>query len=345
MSATILSQIAKIRNFERGHRATQVINTGLRFGLLNALADSVEGLTPAELALKLMLHEPFLRIWCQTAYHFEILNCDEQGRFILQPYLDQVLGLDLSYPCHPEREVCAMDTPQPREEDDPLGRFVRSGRPVRLTNSPELSWGRFQATKSISTIFQSMIFPEQGGLHNRLQKGCSVLDIGCGSGQLILDFAHRYQKSSFVGIDPDFFGIDQVEQAIAELALEDRVSVLNLGGEEMDFIEKFDVALMVLTLHEILPDIRPKVLAKAFQALKKEGGLWVLDYPFPGKLEDFRNPRYEYGIVEQYFEAMGGIVHISQQKQDELLSQAGFKAIERRSVGDGGLLDFLTARK
>ena len=42
---TILDQIAKVRAFEKGHRATQVINTGFRFGMLDALAESLEGLT------------------------------------------------------------------------------------------------------------------------------------------------------------------------------------------------------------------------------------------------------------------------------------------------------------
>lgn len=71
----------------------------------------------------------------------------------------------------------------------------------------------------------------------------------------------------------------------------------------------------------------------------------ILDYPYPSRLEDFRTPRYDYGIIEQYFEAMGGIVHIAKEEQDELLSNAGFKTIERMPVGDGGLLDFITAMK
>ncbi len=102
---------------------------------------------------------------------------------------------------------------------------------------------------------------------------------------------------------------------------------------------------MVLTLHEILPEVRPEALMKTFQALKKGGRLLILDYPYPGRLEDFRNPRFDYGIIEQYFEAMGGIVHIAEEEQDELLSRAGFKTIERMPVGDGGMLDFITARK
>ncbi len=342
---TILSQIAKVRNFEKGHRATQVINTGFRFGMLNALAESLEGLTVPELALQLMLFEPFLKIWCQTAYHFEILDCDEQGRFKLQNFLEEVLGLDLLFQAHQPKEESPLRTFQPNEGDDPLSRYIRTGRPVYINQLPEISFSRCRATRSLSTIYQAMIFPEWVHLKKQLDEGCAYLDIGCGSGQLILDFAQMFKKSIFTGIDPDSYGIEQAEQVIAERGLEDRVSVINRGGEEMDFIEKFDLAGMSLTLHEILPEVRQEALVKTFQALKKRGCLLILDYPYPGRLEDFRNPRYDYGIIEQYFEAMGGIVHISQEEQDALLSKAGFQAIERMTVGEGGMLDFIAATK
>jgi SAM-dependent methyltransferase len=338
---TILNQISKIRNFEKGHRATQVINTGFRFGILNALAESLEGLTVPELSLKLILHEPFLKIWCQTAYHFEILDSDELGRFKLQSFLDEVLGLDFPLPNHP----VPMSGPQKIEEDDPLGRFIRTGKTAYTINTPETSFSRCRTTRSMATIFQSMIFPELEYLKKQLDEGCAFLDIGCGTGQLILGFAYRFKKSTFTGVDPDRYGIDQAEQAIIEQGLEDRVYVANMGGEELDITEQFDLAAMVLTLHEILPEPRPEALMRIFQALKKGGRLMILDYPYPSRLKDFRNPRYEYGIIEQYFEAMGGIVHISEEEQGELLSRAGFTKIERIAVGEGGMLDFITAVK
>jgi SAM-dependent methyltransferase len=342
---TILSQIAKIRNFEKGHRAAQVINTGFRFGILSALADSLEGMTVPELALRLMLYEPFLRIWCQTAYHFEVLDCEEKGRFKLQAFLCEILGLDLLFPIHPQNQENPLRLSQPNEADDPFSLYIRTGRVFPMDNLPEASFRRCRATKSIFTIFQSMIFPQQEDLESRLAEGCAYLDIGCGSGQLVLDFAQRFKKSNFVGVDPDIHGIEKADQIIAELGLEDRVSVENIGGEEIYFNNEFDLAGMVLTLHEILPEVRPEVLRKTFQALRKGGRILILDYPYPGRLEDFRNPRYDYGIIEQYFEAMSGIVHIPGKEQDELLSRAGFSSIERMTVGEGGMLDFITARK
>lgn len=342
---TILDQIAKIRQYEKGHRATQVINTGFRFGMLDALAESLEGLTVPDLALKLMLYEPFLKIWCQTAYHFEILDCDERGRFRLQPFLEEVLGLDMSFRKHPQREDRPTGNTEFNGITDPLFEYIRTGRPSYTVKSALTSFAAGRGTRSISTVFLSMIFPGNDHLKNRLEEGCTYLDVGCGSGHLILEFARIFKKSVFTGIDPDMYGIENAERSISELVLEDRVTVENMSGEEINFHEAFDMAGMILTLHEILPEVRLEALNKTFQALKKGGRLLILDYPYPGRLEDFRNPRFDYGIIEQYFEALGGIVHIPEEKQDELLSRAGFKTVERMPVGDGGLLDFITAVK
>jgi len=341
---TILSQIAKIRDFEKGHRATHVINTGFRFGILDALAESLEGLTVPDLALKLMLYEPFLKIWCQTAYHFEILDCDERDRFKLQPFLEEVLGLDMSFRNHPARTDRKLGQIQTEGVDDPFFEFIRTGR-AHTGKSPLASFAACRGTKSIATIFLSMIFPGKQHLKNKLEEGCTYLDVGCGSGNLILEFAQIFKKSVFVGVDPDLYGIENAKRLISELGLESRVTVENLGGEEINFNEEFEMVGMVLTLHEILPEVRLEVLIKTCQALKRGRQLLILDYPYPGRLEDFRNPRFDYGIIEQYFESLGGIVHIPKEAQDELLSNAGFKTIERMPVGDGGMLDFITATK
>ena len=42
-----------------------------------------------ELAEKLGLHELYLKIWCQTAYFFEILDYDEEDRYKFERFLDK----------------------------------------------------------------------------------------------------------------------------------------------------------------------------------------------------------------------------------------------------------------
>ena len=87
------SQMKKIRDFEKGFMATHLINIGAKLGVFEKLNEKKEeGLTAADLATELGLHEPYLKFWCQTAYHFQILDCDEHGKFKFQPFLDEILG-------------------------------------------------------------------------------------------------------------------------------------------------------------------------------------------------------------------------------------------------------------
>lgn len=101
---------------------------------------------------------------------------------------------------------------------------------------------------------------------------------------------------------------------------------------------------MVVTLHEIHPDIRVKVVEKIYQALKSDGQLLILDFPYPDKLEDFRNPMYEFGILDQFFEVCAGFMHLNVQEQNEMLQKVGFRNIQRMTIGKG-MFEFITATK
>jgi len=101
---------------------------------------------------------------------------------------------------------------------------------------------------------------------------------------------------------------------------------------------------MVVTLHEIPPDIRVKVVEKAYRALKSDGQLLILDFSYPCKLEDFRNLMYDYGILDQFYEAVTGTIHLNMKEQNEMLTKVGFRNIQRMTIGRG-MFEFITTTK
>jgi ubiquinone/menaquinone biosynthesis C-methylase UbiE len=336
------TQMLKIRNFEKGYMATHLINLGARLGIFEALNENKEGLTIPILAAKLGLHEPYLKIWCQSAYHFEILDGDDEGRYMLQPFLDEILGDKSHY-----RNYLANITMDVgiigegfREALEPF----RTGTPLEIYQTAEFSEIVYEPTKNIALAFLFMILPKNEHLKKKLEQGIRYLDIGCGNGSLIFQLAQAFTKSKFVGIGPDKHGIQTAESKIDELGLEKRVSLEVMGGENLSYEAQFDMVSMVVTLHEIPPDVRAKVVRKAYRALKPDGHLLVLDFPYPDKLEDFRNPMYAYGVLDQFYEICAGTVHLTNAQQDQLLSAAGFKNIQRMPIGKG-MFDFITATK
>ena len=78
--------------------------------------------------------------------------------------------------------------------------------------------------------------------------------------------------------------------------------------------------------------------------MKSGGYLMILDFPYPSKLEDFRNPMYDYGILDQFYEMCTGTVHLTAEEQEDMLTKAGFKGIQREPIGKGAF-EFVTATK
>ena len=335
-------QMAKIRNFEKGFIATHLINIGAKLGLFDALNETKEGMTIPDLASKLGLHEPYLKIWCQTAYHFEILDCDDHGRFRLQPLLDEILGDKSHFRNYLGNIALTVDLLGKFFEEYP--EYFRTRRTAKNPYTPELSRAVFEVTKNVPLVFLSMIFPKNDFLKQMLERGIRFLDIGCGRANFIIQLAQSFKNSVFVGIDPDPNAIEEAKNIISQLGLKERVSVENLGGENLSFYDEFDMASMVVTLHEIHPDIRMEVVEKVYQALKSDGQLLILDFPYPDKLENFRNPMYDFAILDQFFEICFGFVHLSMLERDEMLTKVGFKNIEQMPIGKG-MFELITATK
>jgi len=338
----VRSQWAKIRSFEKGFFATHLINIGAKLRVFETLSEAKEGMTIPDLASKLELHEPYLKIWCQTAYHFEILDCDDRGRFRLQPFLDELLGDKSHYRNYLANIAMSVDFIGKGLEEVPD--YFRTGRTFETPYTDEFSKVAYGTTKNIHLLFLFRIFPKNEHLSQMLERGIRFLDIGCGRGDLIIQLAQNFQNSVFVGVDPNPYGIEEAKNTISQLGLEKRVSVEKTGGEDLPYDDEFDMASMVVTLHEIPPDARVKVVEKAYQALKNGGKLLVLDFPYPSKLEDFRNPMYDYGILDQFYEVVAGTIHLNMNEQTELLTRIGFRKIQRMTIGKG-MFEFITATK
>lgn len=339
---SVRSQWAKIRSFEKGFFATHLINFGAKLGIFEALYEAKKGMAVPDLASKLELHEPYLKVWCQTAYHFEILDCDNQGRFRLKPFLDEILGDKSHFRNYLANIAASVDFIGKSFEEAPD--YFRTGKTLEIPYTPEFSKVGYETTKNIYLVFLFMIFPKNDQLTQMFERGIRFLDIGCGRGDLVVQLARNFENSVFVGVDPNPCGIEEAKNAISQLGLEKRVSVENMGGEDLPYSDEFDIAGMVVTLHEIPPDVRVKVVEKAYRALKSGGQLLILDFPYPSKLEDFRNPVYDYGILDQFYEAVVGVVHLNVHERNEMLTKVGFKNIQRVAIGRG-MFEFITATK
>ncbi|MEE8373814.1 MAG: class I SAM-dependent methyltransferase [Dehalococcoidia bacterium] len=335
-------QMAKIGDFQRGFKAIHLINIGAKLGVFQALNEAKEGIRVSELASKLGLYEPYLKIWCQTAYCFEILDCDKEGRFKFQPFMDEVLGNASSAGNHLSGINLVVNVTGERLKDS--ADYYHTGR-IMESYTPERSEMVAEATRMLHRVIISGPLPmlsEDDPIRQMLDQGIRFLDVGCGRGDFIIELAQSFGNSRFTGIDPVPHGIEGGKRIISQLGLEERVSLEHSGGEELPYNDEFDIVGMVLVFHEILPDVRVRVVAEAYQALRKDGKLWMIDFSYPVGLEDFRNTLYGPGVIDQFDETCLGVVHLNAHQQNGMLSDAGFTDIQRTSLRG---IDTITATK
>jgi ubiquinone/menaquinone biosynthesis C-methylase UbiE len=325
------SQTAKINAFHKGFFATLLINIGAKLDLFKALNDAKEGISVSDLAAKLGLHEPYVKFWCQTAYFFEILDCDQQGHFRFQPFMNKILGDTSNL-----NNLVAMNKIHVDIEGERLKDSIEYYRTGGILDdyTPErseiIAEGSKISHQLLGLYFSSL--PEDNPIRQRLDRGAKCLDIGCGACGFIIQLAQLFKNSRFVGIDPVPHGIETGEKMISNLGLEDRISLKHLGGEGITWHDEFDIIAMVATFHEILPELRKKAVEKTYQALKNNGQLLIVDISYPEKIEDFRNPAFEFGIMDQFFEAQIGTVILNEVEVNQMFTKVGFKNIARTST-------------
>jgi ubiquinone/menaquinone biosynthesis C-methylase UbiE len=335
-------QLEKIKGYEKGFFATFLINMGSKLRIFDALQESRHGITAKNLAVKLGLHEQYAKTWCQTAYHFEILDCDEDGKFYFAPFMDEILWdksniKNYLWTNALEVDVVGINFPNFVE-------CYKTGKCFEESYSPEVSRIVSGVTQNLYLAFVYMIIPQNERLQIMLEQGINFLDVGCGSGILVTKLAQIYESCNFMGIDPDTYAIEEAKNKVTAMGLRDRVTFKNMRGEDLEYDNEFDLVSMVSTLHEIRPAVREKVVDKVHAALRKGGQFLVLDLPFPSKIEDFRNPDYDFAIHDQFFEICMGILHISTEERDKMFRKAGFSNLQRMNIGKG-MFEFIIMQK
>lgn len=110
---------------------------------------------------------------------------------------------------------------------------------------------------------------------NEIPESSKVLEIGCGTGQMALEFVKK--GASVDGFDLNPKMVEETLKKIESEGLEERFSIKNMGVEEMDGLdsEKYDAVVSVLVFSELSDDERRYAFRQTRRVLKK-GGLFVI---------------------------------------------------------------------
>ena len=176
--------------------------------------------------------------------------------------------------------------------------------------------------------------PALEGVQERLERGASVADLGCGHGASTLLMAEAFPNSRFTGSDYHEGSIQAARERAAEAGLEDRVSFEVTGAQsvaarDLDLVTTFDC------LHDMGDPLAAATTIR--QSLAKDG-TWMIVEPAAGDtVESNLNP---VGRVYYNFSTFLCVPNaLSQSGGYALGAQAGEAAI-RRIVSDAGFTRF-----
>jgi 2-polyprenyl-3-methyl-5-hydroxy-6-metoxy-1,4-benzoquinol methylase len=273
---------------------TALVVMGDRLGLYRALAGAGP-LTPAELAGRTGTAERYVREWlnAQAAGGYVEYEADS-GRYSLP--VEQAAALaDESSPAF-----------LPGLFQTALGAVIDSHRITEVArNGDGIGWGDhvhdvhegcerfFRPTYNAHLVSEWL--PALDGVVEKLERGGTVADVGCGHGASTILMAQAFPASRFHGFDYHGGSIETARQRAAAAGVEDRADfepapAASYSGEDYDLVTMFDC------LHDMGD---PAGAARHVRTSLAPGGTWMIVEPKAGdRVEENLNPvgRAYYGF-------------------------------------------------
>jgi ubiquinone/menaquinone biosynthesis C-methylase UbiE len=304
-----------------GYVATRTTQLGLRAGLIEALAETDDGLTSDELAIEADIDPFYAEVWCRAAIGAGLLVRDGE-RLRVAEHVDALL-LAGDHPAH----VCAMVRILEHPEIfDRFGERLATGERTWWDQcSPDFVGG----VAATGLPFYVRLIP--GGLNqvpvveDLLQGPARVLDTACGAGAGLVRLGEMYPAVTLTGVDGDRTSLDRAAKAVAEAGIEDRVDLVHTPLEELDHDEEFDLVINNISMHECR-DI-DEVTARIRRALRPGGWFVISDFPFPDSDEGLGSVPGRIMSAIQFFEAQIDDQLLPRQVYDDLLVRHGFTAL------------------
>ena len=309
---------------------------GDRLGLYKAMADG-EPITPAALAARTGTDERYVREWLSSQAASGYVAYDAaSASFQLGPEQSMALAQEDS----PAFIPGAFQLAAALIKDEPkIAEAFRSGAGVGWHEHDEdLFCGteRFFRPGYVANLLSSWI-PALDGVHERLNEGALVADVGCGHGASTLILAAAYPQSRFVGFDYHEDSISAARAAAVSSGLGERVSfevarAKDYPGSGYDLVAMFDC------LHDMGDPVG--AAAHVLRSLSPDGA-WLIVEPFANdRLEDNLNP------VGRVFYSASTMVCTPASRDQEVGLALGAQAGEarlREVVAEGGFTRFRRA--
>ena len=329
---TLTGQMAKVLGYIKGLHATHLIMLGTTLGLFDALAERGSA-TPSELARATRLHRPYVRVWCEASCALELLDYDPTRGYRFAPFMDQTLGDPAA--AFSLRHFPATHLMLARDYETYPALFASGHSHPYGAHDEAFLDEVATALDVLPRMFLTAVLPDLPDLEAKLEAGAKILDVGCGAGAAIVEFAQRFPKATCVGQDIEPTSIAMAEERIARHGLGDRVStrLIDTGAWPDDLTDgSFDLVMSYLVLHEIDPMFKVDVLRESARALAPGGYVLIFDERYPSAPAGLRDPTQIFAVMAQWYEVTWGNIVNTREEIEQMLEEARLRAVHETAL-------------
>jgi SAM-dependent methyltransferase len=173
-------------------------------------------------------------------------------------------------------------------------------------------------------------------VHERLADGGRVADVGCGQGWSALAMANAFPSIHVDGFDVDPGSIQDARRHAAAAGLADRVRFLERDSAQIASADRYDLILLLETLHDLPPPVQTLQAARA--ALADAGAVLIADervadsFAAPG--DEVERMMYGWSVshclptqlAEEPSAALGTVMRAGTVR--ELAADAGYRGVD-----------------
>jgi SAM-dependent methyltransferase len=257
------ADFARLWGYSVGFYGVWLVHVGRQSSLLQRIAGSAMSIN--ELISATKIHPRAVQAWCSAAISYGLVS-ERNGRLCLKPGMKAIL-LDRKNPDYLGGQFSYLSLRS--LEYGAFESLFRSGKTCEMSST----LGAIeQATDWDHYAFLAAIRRDKK-LHRLLSRGCSVLDVGCGTGSLLAKMHDEYRKSSFVGIDSSSKAVARARKIAKP------IKIVKQAGETMVFENEFDIVYLGESLYAARN--KQKVVSNCRRALKNCGTIAIVEGLLP----------------------------------------------------------------
>ncbi|MBI3522864.1 MAG: methyltransferase domain-containing protein [Chloroflexi bacterium] len=318
------TQMTKLYEIIGGYHATQLLEVGRALGVWEAIAES-PSITSDGLSAQLGTDRFYTDVLLRTAFAFELIDRDGDG-WRMAAHFDEILGRpDATFYLG---NVARIHLLLGRDYEDYATRFRDGSLFSFQAHDREFIEAVADGLKTLPRIFSEVVLPKLPALRAKLERGGTLLDVGCGGGWALVTFAERFPKLRCIGVDIERRSIDMANALLRERGLADRCEARLLGVEGLTERDAYDVATTFLVVHELEPRIKPAVFEAVARSLKPGGSFVIFDETYPETEEALRTMPSRFAALAQWFELTWGNRVDTRTALLKLLADAGLAVAE-----------------